>query len=127
MKILGLCLFMLSVASVVRADSVVFFNKDTKEVKFIVNDASQVVLSAEDAKSTDTKVIKGKLDLENPISDYKVTGNDLVLNTKKISDRAKIAEDASANAENRRVAKESAKAKLKALGFDDNEVELLSN
>ena len=113
---------LLMICSVASADSVVFYNKQTKEAMFMVSDASKVVLSSEDANNTQTLVIKGNVQLDNPLYDYKVVGKDLVLNTQKISDRNSAKEALEQKRRDEVSARNTAITKLKALGLTDEEI-----
>lgn len=108
--------------SIACADSVVFYDKNSGEVKFVVTDAQKVVLSADDAKNIQTKVIKGKLELDHALNDYKVSGNDVVLNTKKISDRQAETDQIKKNKDD---IKASIASKLKTAGLTDQEVDYM--
>jgi len=75
----------------------VFYDKDTKEVKFIGNEKN-IILSDTDKAQFSKIVKKGDIKdyaLSEIIYDYKIINNNFVINTQKISDRenAKIIEN----------------------------------
>lgn len=67
--------------------TVVFFNKNTKEAMFITENENAIFLSKEDQNATNKLIIRDKVLLDNPISDYIVVNNQLILNTKKITEK----------------------------------------
>jgi len=110
------------------ADIVVYYDKDTSEVQFIVSDKQRVKLSSVDKDKLKSKKLKGdikKYDLTEAYTDYKLKGGRLIINTKKISEREDILDEDLDRLKNLKSLQTSAKTKLIELGLTEEEFKSL--
>lgn len=100
----------------------VYFKKDTGEVVFTASCKDVVVINDSNISFVD---IKNLGDIDGQISDYKVSGNRIVLDNKKINDRNTKIEKAFEKEESKKIMRKSAEDKLKALGLTEDDVKAL--
>ena len=130
MKKLLLVLCMVFITSFVYADIVVYYDKDTTEVQFIVSEGNRVKLSESDNGRLKSKKLKGnirKYDLTEAYTDYKLQGTRFIVNTKKISDRVNAVEAIEASVAKGEEDKLTAFDKLIELGFTEDETKVILN
>ena len=130
MKKLLLVLCMVFITSFVYADIVVYYDKDTTEVQFIVSEGNRVKLSESDNGRLKSKKLKGnirKYDLTEAYTDYKFNGSQFIVNTKKISDRVNAVEAIEASVAKGEEDKLTAFDKLIELGFTEDETKVILN
>ena len=96
-------------------DFLVFYDKDTQEVKFIVEEERSLKLSSDEEASLQKRKLPGNIkdhELTEAYTDYKLLGNNFVINTKKISDRENIKITDQERLKQKLANQETAKAKL---------------
>lgn len=123
-------IFYFCICSIAFADVVVYSDKNTKEVLFIV-EGDTVVLSEEDEPNIDITILPNDIEfyaLTEQYSDYKLSNKKFILNTQKISDR----ENEIIDEKDKKIKKdtdfESAKGKLTSgtwIALNDDEVDSL--
>ena len=107
------------------SDFTVYYDKDSKEILFIVGDKEgRVRISDEEKDTIKTKKFSGRIlthDLTESYTDYKIIGNNFIVNTQKISDRFNARADAEAKLAQKIVDQGLAKTKLMSLGLTEDE------
>ena len=119
---LALCfMFVTTYAS---ADFLVYSDKTTDEIEFIVEEERKIKLSADDAIRLNKTKLPGSIkdyDLTESYTDYKLRGKQFIINTKKISDRVNVEVADTVRNDQKILEQDSAKTKLMALGLTESE------
>src|SRR3990167_10324408 len=105
-------------------DFFVYYDKDTQEIKFIVEEERNIKLSVNEEASLQKRKLPGNIkdhELTEAYTDYKLLGNNFVVNTKKISDRENVKIADQERLQQKLANQESAKAKLMVLGLTESE------
>ena len=115
MKKYILCLVIILVfAPQVHANFVVYYDKSSKEVKFVGRE-KEIILSGKEKSKFDMISKSGKLsdyELTESIYDYKIINDNFVINTKKISNRENEKIKDKEDSDKKNADFESAKVKL---------------
>lgn len=120
-----LVMFMSCFLSTANADYVVLYDKQSKEIIHIADEAADLQIAETDKDKLDVQEMNGSfedVELESAVQDYKLVNGKFVLNVKKISDRENEKEAGEAKETKRQADLDSAKIKLMALGLTSAEV-----
>lgn len=102
----------------------VLYNKSSKEIINIADKESDFQIAESDKAKLEIQAMSGSfgdVELESAVQDYKMSNGKFVLNTKKVSGRENAKSDNEQKESERKVALESARTKLIALGLTSDE------
>lgn len=117
---MNIIIFLLLMTGIAQADIFVVYDPQTKEVDSLSNANDAVIPAGHEVKQIPGEVEEYYASAD--AKDYKFNGSKLSLNVKKMNDR-EVAFNQKKQA--KAAVKDSATAKLKALNFTDDEINLL--
>jgi len=111
----------------VNADFYILYDSTSKEIINIADTEDSFIIADTDKNKLSIKKFSGNFkdyEIDN-LSDYKISGNNIVINTQKVSDKVAKKEQQNAKKEKLNSDKQKAKLKLIDLGLTEDEAEAL--